>query len=216
MRYYFLIISIFLNMNLGFAGSVSAVENQIFGYSEIRSEQMQAFTKWLEMLDRHRNQPQGAVLQSGACKPNPLFRCKREEWRALLADMADRPLAEQLSAVNSFFNEAPYITDPINWNLADYWATPAEFFHKDGDCEDYAIAKYLTLKQLGVDAEAMRIVVLQDENLGVAHAVLMVETEGGRMILDNQITQVVHHEKIFHYRPIYSINETAWWLHNQK
>ena len=214
MRAVCFIFSVFCLM---MAGQAFASGDKTFGYSEIRSEEMAAFTKWLDMLQRHRQDGSQTITPplSGQCKPNPLFRCKREEWQALLSDMTGKPVPEQLNAVNLFFNRALYITDPVNWNRADYWATPQEFFHKDGDCEDYAIAKYVTLKMLGVPAENMRIVVLEDENLGVPHAVLMVETAEGRMILDNQIARVVHHEKIFHYRPIYSINETAWWLHSQ-
>ena len=62
----------------------------------------------------------------------------------------------------------------------------------------------------------MRIVVLQDENLRVAHAVLVVYHQGRTYVLDNQITQVVTDDRIAHYRPIYSINEQSWWLHQRR
>ena len=60
---------------------------------------------------------------------------------------------------------------------------------------------------------ATRIVVLQDLNLGIAHAVMSLEHEGETLILDNQVSRVVRHEVIRHYKPIYSVNETHWWLH---
>ena len=41
-------------------------------------------------------------------------------------------------------NRSPYIVDPINWGVKDYWESPGQFFSRKGDCEDYAIAKYLT------------------------------------------------------------------------
>ena len=59
----------------------------------------------------------------------------------------------------------------------------------------------------------MRIVIVQDLNLKVAHAILAVYVDGTIKILDNQIKQVVDAETIRHYRPIYSVNEDAWWLH---
>ncbi len=118
-----------------------------------------------------------------------------------------------LDKVNAYMNRASYIVDPVNWGIPDYWATPDEFFLKDGDCEDYAISKYVTLKRLGIAPDAMRLVILQDENLKVAHAVLAVSLGDNIFILDNQVDAVLPHTKILHYRPVYSINESAWWLH---
>jgi predicted transglutaminase-like cysteine proteinase len=61
----------------------------------------------------------------------------------------------------------------------------------------------------------MRIVVLQDLNLKVTHAVLAVDLDGKTWILDNQIKQVIDAERIRHYRPVYSVNEKGWWLHKK-
>jgi predicted transglutaminase-like cysteine proteinase len=120
---------------------------------------------------------------------------------------------ETLDAINRMVNAVRYIPDEENWGAPDHWATPGEFYRRSGDCEDFAIAKYVALKALGFDPSRMRIVVLVDEELRKHHAVLMVDSERGRMILDNQIAQVVRDSEIKHYRPIYSINEEAWWLH---
>ena len=120
---------------------------------------------------------------------------------------------ELLDKVNIYMNRAAYIVDPVNWGIPDYWATPDEFFLKDGDCEDYAISKYITLKRLGVDPDSMRLVILQDENLNVAHAILAVKLGKDTFILDNQVDSVLPDTQILHYRPVYSINESAWWLH---
>ena len=112
-------------------------------------------------------------------------------------------------------NGVPYITDIRNYGVDDYWATPKQFLYRDGDCEDYAIAKYMSLRALGFTPEELRVVVLQDLNLRIAHAVLVVYLDQQGLILDNQIKRVVDQEKIHHYSPYYSINETAWWLHKK-
>ena len=52
---------------------------------------------------------------------------------------------QQLDAVNRYMNKHQYITDIVNWGVTDYWETPREFFLKDGDCEDFAIAKFKSL-----------------------------------------------------------------------
>ena len=59
----------------------------------------------------------------------------------------------------------------------------------------------------------MRLVILQDENLNVAHAILAVRLDDQNFILDNQVDAVLPDTQILHYRPVYSINESAWWLH---
>ena len=82
--------------------------------------------------------------------------------------------------------------DPVLWNLKDYCATPNQFTHKTGFCEDYAISIYISLLILGFNPDHMRIVVRQDLNLKILHAVLVVYLDGQRLILDNQIKQVVH------------------------
>lgn len=171
---------------------LNAAEAMLFGLSEIKSEQLASFTKWTGMLARL-----NADARAGS---------------ALDFVPAGDDLAA-LNAVNSMVNTVRYVPDEENWGAADHWATPGEFYRRSGDCEDFAIAKYVALKALGFDPADMRIVVLVDERLLRHHAVLMVDTEMGRMILDNQIAQVVRDTEIEHYQPIYSINENAWWLH---
>jgi len=101
--------------------------------------------------------------------------------------------------------------------MEDYWETPHEFIEISGDCEDYAISKYTSLRALGVPADKMRIIILQDLNLGgIVHAVLGIYVDGELLILDNQIKQVTSALKIYHYRPIYGINEDAWWAYHPR
>ena len=181
-----------------------------FGSTEIENARIDPFTKWTGMLARYHDEQ---VHAGAACTPTPILPCFHKDWLTLLADLKSRSEAEQIDAVNRAMNRGPYVTDPVNWGVPDYWATPDQFLRKDGDCEDYAIAKYLSLRQLGFPADRLRIVVLQDLNLGIAHAVLIVFVNGQPMLLDNQISDVIPASAVHHYKPIYSINENAWWFH---
>jgi len=182
----------------------------LFGTREVRSSNLAPFPKWRGVLDRYfaeRDIPEG---DCGATKFN---KCHLGAWKKLLADLKDAAPEVQLDRVNRFMNRAPYITDPRNYKVPDYWATPRQFFNRNGDCEDYAIAKFMSLRALGWKNEDMRIVVLQDLNLRIPHAVLVVYRDGVAWVLDNQIEEVVESTRIRHYRPLYSVNEDSWWLH---
>lgn len=176
---------------------------RLFGSNELHSTNLKMFPKWRSTLERFRDE-----LQS--CGPT---KCKKKQWDALIEQLRGKELMAQLREINRTLNDKRYITDPVNWNLPDYWATPFQFLRKNGDCEDYAISKYMALRELGVPVETMRIVVLNDLNLGIAHAVLAVYVNGKPYILDNQTSKVVPASAIHHYQPVYSINEDGWWLH---
>jgi predicted transglutaminase-like cysteine proteinase len=198
-----------------FAAAPAGAEMQypaLFGSKEVRSANLGPFQKWTWMLDRQRDEKS---LYDGPCTARRFNRCHLQEWRQLLKDVAALDPQAQLEAVNTFMNRAPYVTDPVNYGVPDYWATPLQFLSKDGDCEDYAIAKWETLRQLGFQNEQMRIVVVDDLNLRVPHAILVVYMGGRAYVLDNQISRVIPAEIINHYKPIYSINEQAWWLHRR-
>ncbi|HUT47934.1 MAG TPA: transglutaminase-like cysteine peptidase [Alphaproteobacteria bacterium] len=190
-----------------------AANPSLFGWDEKRFDSIKPFTKWRGTLERHF---QERKLKLGSCQSTLFNKCHLQDWKKFVGDLRGKQAMAQLDAVNRYMNRAPYITDPVNYGVPDYWATPRQFFVKDGDCEDYAIAKYMSLRSLGWPTEKMRIVVLQDQNLRVAHAVLAVYHKGRIYVLDNQISQVVTHDRIAHYRPIYSINEQSWWLHQRR
>ncbi len=190
-----------------FAPAAPAASNtpadSIFGTRELHSSNLNMFPKWRDALRRFDTELKTCTGTA----------CKAKEWSAFIDSVRNVSREEQVRAVNWEMNDKPYVTDPVNWHMADYWATPLQFLRKDGDCEDYAISKYMALKALGFKVEDMRIVVLQDTNLGVPHAVLVVFLEGRALVLDNQVSGIVPANSIHHYHPYYSINEDGWWLH---
>jgi Bacterial transglutaminase-like cysteine proteinase BTLCP len=122
-------------------------------------------------------------------------------------------IEEPRSAANRFSNDWRYKADDQNYGRRDYWATPLEFLRHSGDCEDYAIVKYVSLRQLGFTPEQLRLVVVRDVVRDLAHAVLAVYLDGEVYILDNLTKAVLQQERISQYVPYYSINETTRWAH---
>jgi predicted transglutaminase-like cysteine proteinase len=182
----------------------------LFSSREVKSGKLHLFPKWQGALSRHFNE---AKLSDAPCTETAFNRCHLRRWQTFLSGLEEIDRMSQVKAVNHFFNRHRYIIDPKNYGVLDYWASPFQFMTRDGDCEDYAITKYFSLRSLGFSAESMRIVVLQDLNLQTAHAVLAVYMGKKIFVLDNQIPTVVEASAILHYRPIYSINEKHWWLH---
>lgn len=182
----------------------------IFNSIETPKTGLEPFPKWGTAIQKFFAEVGAA--QKG-CTPSATAKCPYNAWITAIAGFKEKGLAEQIQGVNDFMNQAPYVVDMINWGIDDYWSSPGEFFNKFGDCEDYAIAKFLTLRALNVPSTAMRIIVVQDLNLKVGHAVAGVYVAGRILVLDNQIKPVVPAETIKHYLPLFSLNEEGWWLH---
>jgi predicted transglutaminase-like cysteine proteinase len=131
----------------------------LFGSQEVRKANLHTFKKWTGMLARNATEmPDKPAM----CTPRIVKNCLPGRWFDVVEQLRDHDRSTQMTTVNSSINGGEYALDKQNWGVADYWATPRQFLAKDGDCEDYAIAKYMTLKWLGMDASKMRIVVLQD------------------------------------------------------
>ena len=193
------------------AGGPALAASTLFGTAEYQSEALRELPQWQDVLARM----QAEAPLTAACRaapeqcPSPAARA----WSRLLRSLDGAPPAAQLREVNRFVNGWHYRTDADNYGRSDYWATPFEFFRRAGDCEDYAIAKYRSLRLLGVPAERLRLVVLQDVARNLPHAVLAAYLDGRVLILDNLSDAVLPQESLPHYLPYYSVNERARWAH---
>ncbi len=175
----------------------------LFGSAERRSDNLSAFVKWTGMFSRF----ESALKDSGSDKIV-------QKWKDSIRPLAGHSIEEMASGVNEVVNHQDYIVDERNWGKSDYWETPVEFFQRGGDCEDFAIAKYASLRALGVPDDRMRVAIVHDEEKNMPHAVLIVYSDSGALILDNQMKTVHTSEQMAsRYRPIFTINRTAWWLH---
>lgn len=191
------------------AWSADRFNESLFHYQESARTNLEIFPQWLSVLDRHRRS-----LQSEArCDVKRYSRCYLEDWLTFLDSLKGMGEMEQIRKVNAYANSKQYVFDSENYGVEDYWASPGEFLVRNGDCEDYAIIKMISLLYLGFDADRMRVVIVQDTNQRIAHAVMSMKAGGDILILDNQIEEVISHKYIYHYVPVYSINEKSWWMH---
>ena len=201
--------------------SIPGQHPRIFGNIEIYSPDVAPFWKWTTMLARYHDELRHArhVCRdgewSGAYSAEVGYEggCEPAEWRDLVNELRGLDLRAKLDRVNAEINRHPYVRSIDNWGDPNHWETPFEFLKVGGQCQDYAITKYLLLRAAGVDEDDLRVVVVRDMNLQLDHAILVVFADGGALVLDNQIARVVPATLIHHYRPYYSINEAGWWRH---
>ncbi len=134
------------------APAAAQARPRLFGTVEFQMA-LKKQQNWLSAIERNRKKP-------------IFFDEKRfnasTHWKDLKKRAEGKPLQEKLDIVNRFWNMWPYRTDPEVYGKPDYWAAPYEFLAKSGDCEDYCIVKYYTLKELGVPVDSMRIVVVRE------------------------------------------------------
>lgn len=176
----------------------------LFNATERRSGNLDPFTKWTSMFGR---------FEKVAAQPNGQQAIN--DWKRDLQAYQGQSLRQMAEGVDRLINKTPYVEDSNNYGQSDYWATPVEFFNRGGDCEDYAIAKYVSLRALGVPEDRMRVAIVQDLQKNIPHAILIVYTDEGALILDNQSKRTLTANSVNHYKPIFSINRTAWWLHTK-
>lgn len=120
-----------------------------------------------------------------------------------------------LRQVNDFYNRVPYLTDQEHWGVNDYWATPVEMIASWGaDCEDYAVAKYMTLKGLGIPAERLRITYVRATRIGETHMVLAYYPSPAAepWIMDNLEDDIQPASARTDLVPVYSFNDDDLWL----
>lgn len=206
-----LCFAVIISANINFANA----QNSYFEMSESRFSNLSNFPKWTRVMNSFSQQK---TIPDNKCGTILYHPCSIKEWKEMLSELQGKSLDEQLDTVNDWSNAHPYIIDQLNWGRNDYWETPYEFIEVNGDCEDYAISKYYSLRALGIPADRMRVIIVQDLNLGgIIHAILGVYDDNDELIiLDNQIKQVRPALSIYHYRPIYGINERNWWTYKPR
>jgi len=143
------------------------------------------------------------------------------DWQQLIESHQRKQESDwvMINAVNEFFNQIPFVSDLKHWHRTDYWATPVEFLSTDGgDCEDFSIAKYFTLRELGVPDDRLRITYVKANRLNQAHMVLAYyETaDGDPLILDNLVKRIRPASRRTDLLPIYSFNGKNLWMSKER
>ncbi len=156
-----------------------------------------------------------AYIQQLGQKYGVQAKLRLQAWQDLMLEIANKPEKEKLKQVNDFFNQVRFLDDSIHWGQKDYWATPVEFLISNGgDCEDFSIAKYYTLKEVGVDMSKLSITYVKALELNQAHMVLTYYEKPNAMpvVLDNLIAEIKPASQRPDLLHVYSFNGDNLWL----
>jgi predicted transglutaminase-like cysteine proteinase len=127
-----------------------------------------------------------------------------------IVDMARaRDGRARLGEINRAVNLAIHpMSDLAQYGQIDVWSSPLVTFASGaGDCEDYAIAKFVALRLAGISPEDLRIVIMRDTIRGEDHAVAMARLDGHWLALDNRHMAMVEDANVRNYRPLFVIDQ---------
>ena len=175
--------------------------------SSTRSHDVGPMPRWQKVVNRFAQQEHSsdATCAEGA-------KCPAEVWKEIVAELKTLPLRARVERVNDIFNRVPYVPAEVNWHDVAYWETPYEFLARGGQCQDYAIAKYLALLESGIAEKDLRFVVVHDNQVELDHAITVVDVDGVSLALDNQMATVVPAQSLQQrYSPYYALNDFGWW-----
>ena len=146
---------------------------------------------------------------------------RTQSWRSMVNNVQSQQVSEReiLSRVNIFFNRLRFIDDIKLWGKTDYWATPLEFLGAGGgDCEDFSLAKYFTLRELGISDDKLRMVYVKALRLNQFHMVVAYYPSPSAIpyILDNLEGSIRLATERTDLAPIYSFNGQHLWLMRER
>lgn len=136
-----------------------------------------------------------------------------------MEELINLPEDQIVISVNRFFNQLEYRSDIKTWNKKDYWASRLEFLGRgQGDCEDYAVAKFLTMAQLGVPEKKLFLTYVKAVGYpDAAHLVVTYYKEPGTVpfVLDNYIKEILPATQRSDLIPVYSFTASELYIQKQ-
>lgn len=158
----------------------------------------------------------GALRQQLADRFGPSRLPLLDNWLATIESAKPKKDDARLKQINDFINRHIVFDDDIAvWQQSDYWATPLETIGQGrGDCEDFAIIKYISLRQAGIPAARLRLIYVKARRNGaagpvqIAHMVLAyyATPNAEPLVLDNLDPTIRAASQRGDLQPVFSFN----------
>ena len=180
-------------------------------FREIRIGKAHHHKKWQVAANQYESDYsslQSCLFSEDLCRSPTVKR-----WAKLVAKSDASSVHEKIHKINVGINRATsYRYDMRDRQFSDNWSAPLHFLQHGGDCEDYALAKYWSLRALGMPADAMRLVVAYNIYRNTYHAVLVVAVNDSFVVLDNNYDRVGRLSEYSHFNFQYALNEKSKWM----
>ncbi len=167
--------------------------------------------------------PDAALIEHMRQSHGPAAARRLQDWGELMRRLPQLDEDARLEGVNRFFNRLAQVDDQMQWGMRDYWATPLELIAVGGgDCEDFALAKYFTLRAVGVAEDKLRITYarawLPKQKRLEPHMVLAYypTLDSDPQILDNLVPQIRPAPERTDLTPTHSFNAEGLWSARQR
>jgi predicted transglutaminase-like cysteine proteinase len=196
-----------IDASTGAAATRSGVSEEPFGLSTFRAPEGLLWVKWRGVQETMRGEAQiwaGCRTARTACSS-----AAARHFLAIVDAARVRDGRARIEAVNRAINAAVrYASDPVQHGVPDLWSAPlATLGTGRGDCEDYAIAKYAALREAGVGADELRLLLVRDRAAGQDHAVLGVRDEGRWLVLDNRHSVLNEAAELRQLTPLFALDQ---------
>ncbi|WP_076860666.1 transglutaminase-like cysteine peptidase [Bradyrhizobium mercantei] len=177
-----------------------------FGLFTFRAPENGLWRKWRGLeadLTKERIVLEQCRENATGCPPNAA------QFLRLINAVKSKSGRERLNEANRAVNQAVrYVSDFAQHGEADRWTAPlATFATGKGDCEDYAIAKYIALSEAGFAREDLRLVLGRDRAIRQDHAVLAARLDGHWLILDSRRSDLIDDGELDNFTPMFAIND---------
>jgi predicted transglutaminase-like cysteine proteinase len=195
-----------VNASLGILAARSAdILPDSFGLSTSPARMGVLMAKWAEL--QARINADRAILANCRSGKNPCTAAARKFLNIIEAGRKRQGRA-RLGEINRAINlHVKPVSDRQQYDVEDYWASPLEMLTShEGDCEDYAIAKYVALQAAGVAPDDLRLVIVRDVRHQATHAVVAARQDGEWLLLDNQTLVMVKANEVRSYLPLYVLD----------
>jgi predicted transglutaminase-like cysteine proteinase len=180
-------------------------DNEPFGLTAFVQPEGLLWSRWRTLaagMTREAAIVSRCIMHASDCTP------AAQRFSAIVMSARERTGRAKLELVNQRINAAiRYKSDQEQWGEPDVWSAPLVTFATGfGDCEDYALAKYEALRESGVPAQDLRMVLGYDRLRASGHAILAVRNDGDWLVLDHLAQRGVPAAAMYHFVPLFSFN----------
>lgn len=185
----------------------SARNDEPFGMLTFRAPEGMLWVKWRKVDGEIRDDER--VISDCRADPAQCSSPAALKFLAVLDSARDTSMRVNIATINRSINsQIRYVSDFKQHGVIDLWSSPlATYSSSEGDCEDYAIAKYVALRELGVNADDLRLLLVRDRAVGQDHAVLGVRHDGRWLVLDNRHSLLLDMTEVRQFTPLFAINQ---------